>query len=102
VCQDTILRVPVESPASVDFNPEPLRTRNEDGHENSCDHQGRPVRKTKARTHTERGYRIEDERPIPVNGFCSFVAVRELPSSDGLSELVAQALNGSYDTQGDW
>jgi hypothetical protein len=20
----------------------------------------------------ERGYRIEDERPIPVNGFCSF------------------------------
>jgi hypothetical protein len=44
--------------------------------------------------HTERGYRIEDERPIPVNGFCSFIAVRELPTSDGLTELVAQALNG--------
>ncbi len=25
--------------------------------------------------HIERGYGIEDERPIPVNGFCSFVAV---------------------------
>jgi hypothetical protein len=24
--------------------------------------------------HIERGYRIEDERPVPVNGFCSFVA----------------------------
>jgi len=33
--------------------------------------------------HTERGYRIEDECPIPANGFCSFVAVRELPASDG-------------------
>ena len=22
--------------------------------------------------HIERGYRIEDERPIPVNGLCSF------------------------------
>ena len=31
------------------------------------------------RKHIERGYRIEDERPIPVNGFCSFVAVREIP-----------------------
>ena len=40
--------------------------------------------------HIECGYRIEDERPIPVNGFCSFVAVRELPASDGLSELIAQ------------
>ena len=23
--------------------------------------------------HVERGYRIEDERPVPVNGFCSFM-----------------------------
>ena len=44
--------------------------------------------------HIERGYRIEDERPIPVNGFCSFIAVRELPVSDTLGKLVAQALNG--------
>ena len=44
--------------------------------------------------HIERGYRIEDERPIPVNGLCSFIAVRELPDSDGLGDLVAQALNG--------
>ncbi len=52
--------------------------------------------------HTERGYRIEDECPIPANGFCSFVAVRELPASDGLSELVAQALGGSHGARGDW
>ena len=44
--------------------------------------------------HIERGYRIEDERPIPVNGFCSFIAVSEIPNSDGIGELVTQALNG--------
>jgi hypothetical protein len=27
--------------------------------------------------HIERGYQIEDERPMPVNGLCSFIAVRE-------------------------
>ena len=43
--------------------------------------------------HIERGYRVEDERPIPVNGFCSLVAVRE--RSDSLAELVDQALNGN-------
>jgi hypothetical protein len=52
--------------------------------------------------HVERGYRIEDERPVPVNGFCSFVAVRELTASDGLSELVAQALNGNRGDRRDW
>ena len=31
------------------------------------------------RQHIERGYRIEDERPMPVNGLCSFIAVRETP-----------------------
>jgi hypothetical protein len=41
--------------------------------------------------HIERGYRVEDQRPIPVNGFCSFVAVRELPVSEALAELVAEA-----------
>ena len=46
------------------------------------------------RKHIERGYRIEDERPVPVNGFCSFVAVREITASDSLSELVARALSG--------
>ena len=44
--------------------------------------------------HIERGYRIEDERPIPVNGLCSFIAVSEIADSDGVSDLVAQALNG--------
>jgi len=45
--------------------------------------------------HIERGYRVEDERPIPVNGFCSFVVVRELPLSDKLTDLVAEALYGN-------
>jgi hypothetical protein len=44
--------------------------------------------------HIERGYRIEDERPIPLNGLCSFIAVSEIPDSDGIGDLVAQALNG--------
>jgi hypothetical protein len=44
--------------------------------------------------HIERGYRIEDERPIPVNGLCSFVAVCEDSNSDPLDEMVAQALGG--------
>ena len=34
------------------------------------------------RQHIERGYRIEDERPMPVNGLCSFIDVRETPGSD--------------------
>jgi hypothetical protein len=46
------------------------------------------------RQHIERGYRIEEERPIPVNGFCSFIAVSEIGDSDGIGELVTQALNG--------
>ena len=50
--------------------------------------------------HIERGYRIEDERPIPVNGFCSFVAVRELSAAHSFGELVAQALNGKNGSYG--
>jgi len=52
--------------------------------------------------HIERGYRIEEERPIPVNGFCSFIAVRELSVSDRLGDLVAEALNGNHARGGDW
>ena len=44
--------------------------------------------------HIERGCGIEDERPMAVNGFCSFIAVSEIPDSDGVSDLVTQALNG--------
>ena len=51
--------------------------------------------------HIERGYRIEDERPIPVNGLCSFIAVSEIPDSDGIDDLVAQALSEHYGSQGD-
>jgi hypothetical protein len=49
---------------------------------------------TRKQQHIERGYQIEDERPMPVNGFCSFIAVTEIPDSDPVGELVAQALNG--------
>jgi hypothetical protein len=52
--------------------------------------------------HIERGYRIEDERPAHVNGYSSFIAVRELPVSDRLDDLVAEALNGNQDARGDW
>jgi len=52
--------------------------------------------------HIERGYQIADEQPIPVNGFCSFIAVRELPVSDSLSERVAETLNGNRGARGDW
>jgi hypothetical protein len=52
--------------------------------------------------HIERGYRIEDERPIAVNGFCSFVAVRELSVSDQLADLVAEALNRSQSVRSNW
>jgi hypothetical protein len=52
--------------------------------------------------HIERGYRVEDERPVPVNGFCSFVAVRELSVSDRLADLVAEAINGNHAPRGDW
>jgi len=54
------------------------------------------------REHVERGYRIEDERPIPVNGFCSFIAVRESSVSDRLADLVAEAINGNHRTRGVW
>ena len=52
--------------------------------------------------HIERGYRVEDERPIPVNGFCSFIAVRELSVSDRLSDLVVEALNGNHGARENW
>lgn len=44
--------------------------------------------------HIERGYRIEEERPTPVNGMCSFIAVSEALESDEISDLVTRALSG--------
>jgi len=52
--------------------------------------------------HIQRGYRIEDERPIPVNGFCSFIAMREMPVSYTVDELVALAINGGRGSHRDW
>jgi hypothetical protein len=34
--------------------------------------------------HRDAGYRIEDEQPVPVNGRCSFTAVRRIPDEDTL------------------
>ena len=58
--------------------------------------------KRKQEEHIERGYRIEDERPIPVNGFCYFIAMREMPISDAVDELVAQVINGGRGSHRDW
>ena len=52
--------------------------------------------------HIDRGYRIVDERPIPVNGFCLFIAERELPVSVGLADLVAETVNGNHAPRGNW
>ena len=30
----------------------------------------------------DRGYRIEEEQPMPVNGLCFFVAVKDDPAPD--------------------
>jgi len=42
------------------------------------------------------GYRIEDERPTPVNGVCSFTVVREIAASEELGDLVEKALSGNH------
>jgi hypothetical protein len=52
--------------------------------------------------HIKSGYRIEDERSIPVNGFCSFIAVYEPPIADNLGSLVTEALNGNHGLRGNW
>jgi hypothetical protein len=52
--------------------------------------------------HIERGYRIEDERPIPVNGLCSFIAVREIADADSIGDLVAETLNRNNGLRGSY
>lgn len=32
--------------------------------------------------HLQAGYLIEDEQPLPMNGFCSFTAVRIVPDEE--------------------
>jgi hypothetical protein len=54
------------------------------------------------RQHIERGYQIENEQPIPVNGLCSFVAVEESTERDALAESVAEALQGNHGFREDW
>jgi hypothetical protein len=55
---------------------------------------------TKAATFQERkeqhiqcGYRIEDERPVPVNGLCSFVAVKDDRVPDSFEWLTNSPAN---------
>jgi hypothetical protein len=52
--------------------------------------------------HMDRGYRIEEERPIPVNGLCSFIAVHERPIADALEDLLTEALNGNQGARENW
>jgi hypothetical protein len=48
------------------------------------------------RQHIERGYRIEEERPIPVDGLCSFIAVSDIPALEELGNFVAKVLTRSH------
>jgi hypothetical protein len=40
---------------------------------------------TRKQEHLQAGYRIEDEQPFPVNGLCSFTAVRIVADEEPLS-----------------
>ena len=52
--------------------------------------------------HIERGYRIEDERPIPANGLCSFIAVQEPSVSDKFADRIAAAVKANHTPREDW
>ena len=54
------------------------------------------------RQHIERGYRIEDEQPIAVNGLCSFVVVEPSGERDKFVDSVVQALEQNHGFRGDW
>jgi len=53
------------------------------------------------RQHLERGWRIEDERPIPINGLCSFVAVRDMPVFRRIGGTGRAGVNGKRASYGD-
>jgi hypothetical protein len=57
---------------------------------------------SRKKEHMDRGYRIEEERPIPVNGLCSFIAVYERPIADTLENLLTEALNGNHGARENW
>jgi hypothetical protein len=40
--------------------------------------------------HLQAGYRIEDEQPFPMNGFCSFTAVRIVADEDSREEWLCR------------
>lgn len=52
--------------------------------------------------HIDRGYRVEEEQKMPVNGYRSFVAVRALRASNSLNDRVAAALNANHAAPRDW
>jgi hypothetical protein len=41
--------------------------------------------------HLQAGYQIEDEQPFPINGLCSFTAIRVVTDDDS---LLSHALTG--------
>jgi hypothetical protein len=40
--------------------------------------------------HIQRGYRIEDEQPTPLNGLCSFTAVKDDPPAETYEHQVSK------------
>lgn len=40
--------------------------------------------------HLQAGYRIEDEQPVPINGLCSFTAVRVIGNDDSANVLASE------------
>jgi hypothetical protein len=45
--------------------------------------------------HVQAGYLIEDEQPFPINGFCSFTAVR-IVTDDELERIVLSQMKSSH------
>ena len=45
------------------------------------------------REHLEAGYRVEDEQPYPINGLCSFTAVRMSADDESSTALAFQKMH---------
>jgi hypothetical protein len=39
--------------------------------------------------HLQAGYQVEDEQPFPINGFCSFTAVRMIADDNSTTALIS-------------
>jgi len=50
----------------------------------------------------QRGYRIEDEQPIPVNGLCSFTAVKDDPAQENFDYGPRATMKAPDREEGGW